>query len=187
MGTTTIIKRQGAAFLLLFGLTLLGSTGCSGGDGKDSDVPKLDYPGTEQGAKDLLKEFVKPGADHAKLSKALQPATADYGSVYDADFAKKLEAAYEPAWKSGDLVVKPKDGQTEVLVWGASAEDLKAGKGNAAQFPGGYRQVAPMLKDGVTLYFFKFVEPGKNLGMAYDGLVHVNGKWRIMPKPFRIK
>jgi len=45
--------------------------------------------------------------------------------------------------------------------------------------------VAAHLKPGLRIYAFKFVEPGQSLGMAYDGLVRVNGQWRIMPKPWR--
>jgi hypothetical protein len=37
----------------------------------------------------------------------------------------------------------------------------------------------------LKIYRFKFVEPGKDLGMAFDGLIYVNGHWRIFPKPWR--
>ena len=33
---------------------------------------------------------------------------------------------------------------------------------------------------------FKFVKPGQTFGMAFDGLVYINGKWCIFPKPYRI-
>lgn len=29
------------------------------------------------------------------------------------------------------------------------------------------------------------LEPGQTLGMAFDGLVHVNGHWRLFPKPWK--
>ena len=45
--------------------------------------------------------------------------------------------------------------------------------------------MAGQLQSGVTLYRFKFVKPGEGLGMAFDGLVHVNGHWVIIPKPWR--
>ena len=41
------------------------------------------------------------------------------------------------------------------------------------------------MKSGLTVYAFKFVKPGETLGMAFDGLVWVNGHFAIFPKPWR--
>lgn len=132
-----------------------------------------------------LKEFLKPGADHAALSKQLRPTTADYAEVFDPDLSTKLEALYGPAWDAGQLVVAPKPGQSELKLFSATSDEMKSWTGTAAGFPGGWKQVAPKLKSGFTIYRFKFVEPGKDLGMAFDGLIFVNGNWRIFPKPWR--
>jgi hypothetical protein len=145
------------------------------------------YLGTEDGAKALLAEFVKPGADHATLSKTLRPTKADYDAVFTSDLAAKADAAYGPAWDGGMLVVAPKEGQTQVLIFSATSDELTSGTGGAAKFPGGWKEVGAQLKPGVKFYAFKFVEPGKDLGMAYDGLAYVNGNWRIFPKPWRVK
>jgi hypothetical protein len=153
---------------------------CTGGASSESSK----YPGTEEGAKQLLGEFLKPGADHATLSKQLRPTKDDYKAVYG-DAADKLAATYDPAWDKGELVLKPNEGQTELKLWSASSDDLKNGTGNANEFPGGYKKVADKLQAGITLYRFKFVKPGEDLGMAFDGLVHVNGHWVIIPKPWR--
>ena len=144
------------------------------------------HPATEEGAKALLAEFLKPGADHAALSKNLRPTQADYAAVFEPDLAAKAEAVYGPAWDGGQLVIAPKAGQTEVKVFSATSEELKSWSGAAADFPGGYKDVAAQIKPGVKVYRFKFVEPGQDLGMAYDGLVNVNGNWRIFPKPWRV-
>jgi hypothetical protein len=53
------------------------------------------------------------------------------------------------------------------------------------EFPGGYKDVLAHMKPGIPIVRFKFVEPGKRLGMAFDGLVHVNGRWVLMPRPWR--
>ena len=143
------------------------------------------FPGTEAGATSLLKEFVKPGADHAALSKQLRPTAADYAAVFDADSSAKVAAVYDPAWEGGQMIVAPKAGQTEVKVFSATSDEMKSWTGNAAEFAGGWKEVAPKLKPGLKIYRFKFVEPGKDLGMAFDGLIYVNGNWRIFPKPWR--
>lgn len=143
------------------------------------------FPGTEAGATSLLKEFLKPGADHAALSKQLRPTSADYAAVFDADSSAKVAAVYDPAWEGGQMVVAPKAGQTEVKVFSATSDEMKSWSGNAAEFAGGWKDVAPKLNTGLKIYRFKFVEPGKDLGMAFDGLIYVNGNWRIFPKPWR--
>jgi hypothetical protein len=166
------IVRRGTVTGVLAGVLLAGS---AAGDS-----------GTLAEAQARLKEFVQPGADYAALSAKLRPTRQDYEAVFKPEMAAKLMAAHDPGWEQNLVVVKPKAGQTAVLAWGATSEEIQGWQGNARDhFPGGYQQVAPHLKPGVTLYAFKFVEPGKTLGMAYDGLAFVNGQWRLFPKPFR--
>src|SRR5262249_26735955 len=142
-------------------------------------------PGTEAGARALLQEFLKPGADTAALSKQLRPTHADYAAVFLGDDADKAEKAYATPWDSGQMVIAAKTGQTELKVFAASSEELKAGTGNAREFPGGWAKVGVSLKPGLTFYRWKFVRPGEDLGMAFDGLVNVNGHWALFPKPWR--
>ncbi len=161
------------------------STPSENNDAPESPPQKVDT--SEAGAKALISEFLVPGADHAKLSAALAPTPGDYGAAFVGDAAAKAEAGYTQAWQNGQMVLKPKAGQTELLLWKATTEELNAWTGDAKDyFPGGYREIATHLKPGVTWYRFKFVEPGETLGMAYDGLVCVNGRWTIFPKPWRV-
>lgn len=141
--------------------------------------------GTDAGAEAMLGDFVKPGADHAALSKNLRPTKADLEAIFTPDLAAKADAVYGPAWDSGKLVVAPKEGQTAVKVFSATSDEIKSGAPAASEFPGGWKQVADKIKPGIRIYRFKFVEPGKDQGMAFDGLVYVNGNWRIIPKPWR--
>lgn len=143
------------------------------------------FPGTEAGLTSLLKEFVKPGADHAALSKQLRPTAADYAAVFDADSGAKMATVYDPAWEAGKLTIAPQAGQTDVKVFSATSDEMKSWTGAAADFAGGWKDVAPKLKPGLKIYRFKFVEAGKDLGMAFDGLIYVNGNWRIFPKPWK--
>ena len=170
--------------------------GCGGGDNATGGAgtnagggtgTSAKYPGTEDGAKALLAEFVKPGADHATLSKALRPTKADYDAVFMPELAAKADAVYGPAWDGGQLVVAPKQGQTEVRVASATSDELKSWTGAAAtDFAGGWKDVGEQLKPGVRFYTFEFLEPGKDAGMSFDGLAYVNGNWRIFPKPWRV-
>ena len=175
--------------VLLLSLVACGDDPIEGppGGGTDGAPPSSMHPGTEAGAKALLSEFLAPGANHAKLSAVLAPATGDYAAAFVGDAAVQAEAGYKGAWESGRIVLKPNAGQTELLLWKATAEELQTWTGDAKdRFPGGYREAAKHLKPGVTWYRFKFVKPGSTLGMAYDGLVHVNGRWPIFPTPWRV-
>lgn len=148
--------------------------------------PEKEVDASEAGAKALLSAFLAPAADHAKLSAALAPTSGDYTAAFVGDAAAKAEAGYKQAWADGRMVLKPNAGQTELLLWKATSEELNAGTGDAKQFPGGYQEIAKHLKPGVTWYRFKFVEPGETLGMAFDGLACINGRWTIFPKPWRV-
>ena len=143
------------------------------------------FPGTDDGANRLAKEFLKPGADCAALSKQLRPTTADYAAVFDGDFGTKVAAVWNPAWEAGQMVMAPKSGQTEVKVSSATTEELKAGTGNASELAGGWKEAAAKMKPGLKVYRFHFLEPGKTAGMSFDGLIYVNGNWRVFPKPWR--
>lgn len=141
--------------------------------------------GNEDGARALLAQFIVPNADHLALTRSLRPTARDYSTLFDAKAAAKIEAAQANDWDSNKAVIQPKSGQTEIKVWGATGSDLAKGTGNSKEFPGGYKKVARHLAPGVLFFRFKFVEPGKDVGTAYDGLAFVNGHWVIAPKPWR--
>jgi len=152
-----------------------------GGDNKAG----TDYPGTSEGAKQLVEAFLKKGADAKALTQALKPATDDYAAAFEGDMAGKAQKAYEAMF--GGFTVSHKPAQTEAKLWKATTAQLQAPMmaSDAKYFPGGYKQAAKHFKKGLTWYRFKFTEPGKDLGMGWDGLVHVNGRWVMFPKPWR--
>jgi hypothetical protein len=49
---------------------------------------------------------------------------------------------------------------------------------------GGYQQVLPYFNEGFPVGRFKFVKKGETLGLKFDGLTKVNGRWVLMPKPW---
>ncbi len=158
-------------------LALVVAAGCSKAAGGPPEL--LD----EAGARAVVEKLLQPNVDLMALSKELRPTSEEYAAVYEPAFAAELDKMYAPAWDAGQIVITHNPGQSKVLLHAATAQQLQAGQGEG--FPGGYRKVADKLRPGVVLYAFKFVEPGKTLGMAYDGLVKVNGHFRIIPKPWR--
>ncbi|MBI3074109.1 MAG: hypothetical protein HYY84_18525 [Deltaproteobacteria bacterium] len=145
----------------------------------------INFPGTADGAKALLGEFLKPNSDRPGLTRALKPTAADYSAVFEGDAATKAATAYEKLWNDPRAVIGADPANTELLMWAAKTDELKSWTGEANNFPGGYKNVAQHFKAGLTVYRWKYVKPGEKLGMAYDGLVHVNGRWAWFPKPWR--
>ena len=166
-----------------------------GGAGAKPGAAKVDrpsYPGTLEGAKKLCEEFLAPGADMAALTKRLRPDPADYAAFFAGPLAETAKKAYEAAWDAGQITVSRKPKQTQVVIWEAKTEQLSnEPKGNmmksdARNFPGGYAKAAKHMQPGLTVYRWKFVEAGKELGTGWDGLTHVNGHWAFFPKPWRV-
>ncbi|HVH42934.1 MAG TPA: hypothetical protein VM925_11345 [Labilithrix sp.] len=152
----------------------------------DGLPPSLALPSSsEDGARKMLKQFVEPNADLATLTSALRPTTADYEAMFDPQLAAKIEKAQAKGWSSGKAVIQPKPGQTEIKLWSATGTELAGGSGSAKEFPPEYQKLGVHLGPSVLFYRFKFVEPGKEIGTAYDGLAFVNGHWVIVPKPWR--
>jgi hypothetical protein len=143
------------------------------------------FPSTPAGAQALVSELAKPSADPVSLTKQLRPTSADYKAIFDAPTAAKIDAVYSREWDKGSFVVSARPGQTEVKIVSATVADLKAKDDKAKDFPPAYANVAPHLVGAATLYRFEFVEPGKPSGSSYDGLVHVNGHWVLIPQPWR--
>jgi hypothetical protein len=166
----------------VFAISLLALGLASAGCKKGVTVTHPNFPGTADGAKALLSEFVKPGADTVALTKGLRSDPGDYAAVFNEGAAAKVQKVMDAAWNSGGIVMKTAHPtQTEVIVFSATTDELKAGSPNC---PGGYKDVAGEMKPGLTVYCFKFVEPGSKTGSAYDGLMFVNGHWTVMPKPW---
>lgn len=157
--------------------------------GEESAINLSKFPAGEEGAKQLLSEFLKADTDKLALTAALKPKPEDYMAVFATEeMGKKAQAYYEELWQMlGKSPIMPKPNQTELLLHAATTDELKAGTGNASEFPGGYKDVAAQFKPGLTLYRWKFVEPGQTLGMAFDGLCNIDGRWILIPKPWRIQ
>jgi hypothetical protein len=143
------------------------------------------YPGTEDGAKQLLTDL-RTSNDARGMTLALKPSSDDYRAVFVDDAAAKAESAYDKLWSDPKTVIAASPANTELKLYKATTDDLQKWTAAAeADFPGGYKRVAARYKPGLTLYRWKYVKPGEQLGMAFDGLVHVNGHWAWFPKPWR--
>jgi len=141
-------------------------------------------PGSEAEARLLLEQFLDPATDRYALTRALLPQPQEIREVYDEPLASLMLQTYEEALKPG-VAIEPNPGQSELLVVYTTTGALRQGDPVLGEFPGGYGKVVGFMKGNHPIVRFKFVKPGETLGMAYDGLVHVGGRWVWMPKPWR--
>jgi hypothetical protein len=109
-----------------------------------------------------------------------RPKPEDYPRVFTDDVALGLKLVYDEMWEDPpDLFARP--GQSVVRIQAAWSQAVA----DSADFPGGYSQVVQHLRPDVPWVCFTFTEPGEVIGMAYDGLVYLDGRWVWFPKPWR--
>ncbi|HSN27691.1 MAG TPA: hypothetical protein VLT45_15470 [Kofleriaceae bacterium] len=170
--------------LFLVSVFVLAVAACGKKGGGSAALSK--YPGTEDGAKQMLTDL-RTSSDAAGMTKALEPTSADYKAVFTDDFAAKAEKGYKELWNDPKSVIGADPANTELKLFKATTDDIKAWTHDVEMdFPGGYQKVKEDFKPGLTVYRWKYTKPGETLGMAYDGLIYVNGHWAWFPKPWRI-
>ncbi|MET7402756.1 hypothetical protein ABZS66_55675 [Dactylosporangium sp. NPDC005572] len=157
------------------------SSGSSSAASKRAAFPKGDA-----GAKSLMEAL--RAADGPETVKTLQPTAADYAAVFTDDLAGKAESFYKTKlWNGQKVDMGVSAAQTDLKVFQATSEDIrKWTKAVERDFPGGYKQLGPHLKPGLTVYRWKYTEPGEDSGRAYEGLVYVNDHWIWVPKAWEI-
>lgn len=140
--------------------------------------------GSQADAERLLQRFLDPAADRVALTAQLKPSPQDIADVYAEPLASKLVASYAQTFTPG-IRIGPKPDQDALLVYYATTGQLKSGDPVLSKFPGGYGDVLQYFRGDHPIVRFKFVAAGEELGLAFDGLIFVNGRWVLMPKPWR--
>ena len=149
-----------------------------------SKKPGAETPGSEAQARALLTQFLQPNADRAALTALLKPNEADIRTVYAEPLADRLVQMYEQMYQPG-VAIGPKPGQNAIITTRGLTAQLVRGDAVLRDFPGGYKHVLKYFTSDVPIVRFKFVKQGESTGMAFDGLIFVNGRWVLMPKPWR--
>lgn len=141
-------------------------------------------PGSYEDARALLQRFYAPGADHRALTQALLPTEAEVKAVYAEPLGSALWADYA-AQMTPDVAFAPKADHNDLLIVHTTTRALFDQQPVLQEFPGGYKEVLQYLKVDVPIVRFKFITSGETLGLAFDGLIYLNNRWVIMPKPWR--
>ena len=140
--------------------------------------------GSEAEARAMLMKFYEPGADFVALTAALLPSESDVHAVYHDPLASKMAVTYAAAFKPG-ISFKPKPEHSDIYMFYSNTSNLRGGTQDLNEFPGGYKKVIQYMKPGIPIVRFKFVKKGETSGLAFDGLVYVDGRWTLLPKPWR--
>lgn len=143
-----------------------------------------DTAGTKAHAEAFLAQFLQPNADRVGLTASLRPTEAEIRAVYAPPLADALVGMYNEMFQPG-VQIGPNEGQTQVLVWLGTTGSMRDGAPVLEDFPGGYGDVRAYMQGNYPIVRFKFVKPGESLGMAFDGLIWINDRYVLMPKPWR--
>ncbi|MEO0471352.1 MAG: hypothetical protein AAF206_17110 [Bacteroidota bacterium] len=146
------------------------------------------FPPGEDGLREMLMYVLEADEEERReLTEALVPDLSDCEAVFDGKYGKKIFKYQTRLSKIADIVLQPLlEEQTQILIWGSNTEELLAYQGEARDFQGGYRELAPYIKAEQTFFRAKFVEPGHKLGSSYDLFVHVNGHWTLIHRPWAV-
>lgn len=147
-----------------------------------------DFPGTRDGARDLI-EYILEADDEEReqITIELKPTLQDCEAIFDPKLAKKVYRYQRKLDRQARIIIKPLlKNQTDLLMWSATTAELQEYQGDAQYFPGGYKELATFMHPGFTVYRFKFIQPGRYLGSAYDILIFVNDHWRIIHRPWTV-
>ncbi len=135
-------------------------------------------------ARIVLRKFFEPNADYVALTAKLRPTDNDIRSVYAEPLASALIKRNNQLFKPG-ISIKPKPDQDTFLILLSTTRKLKQGHADLDKFPGGYKSVRKYFINDVPIARFKFIKRGEKLGLAFDGLILVNRRWVLIPKPWR--
>ncbi len=164
-GRWTVVGAEGAG---TENLTILEVDGQKVG----SDAPAEAAAGDEEAEVKAIAKAVRGNKEELLKLKPTRAQLADI--AVSADATKKLETYVKGLF--ADLPeegLEADDDETKIVVF--SGDDL----------PGGYQEHAENLNKEVKVYGFKYLNPGKDAGTSFDGLIKVRGKWIMVPKLWR--
>ena len=145
---------------------------------------------TALAAIEVLKQELTPliqalaSVQGQELTTALRPQPGDYARAFEPEIVEQARTIYETLWAHPPRVERsPAGSQLKLAI--APAGMLLEKNELSREFPGGYRAIAPLLNPHRVWVAWKLIPPGKDAGMAYDGLVWLDDHWAWFPKPYR--
>jgi hypothetical protein len=142
------------------------------------------------GAVEVIRAQLEPllhalGQDRdGTLHAALKPRAGDAAKAFLPPHDDRARVAYDALWAAPPPPTPAAPGSRLVLHL-APAGMLHGDNELSRPFPSGYRRIAGMLNPHRVWACWKLIPPGRDAGMAYDGLVWLDDHWAWYPKPYR--
>lgn len=160
---------------------------CESPKAQENDI-KNAHPVNNESAYAFLETFLSSNASiQQQLSKALQPTKQDIADIFvDTAIQNRAWNYTEYLFNKKKFSIRLRSEHKDLDVWSASVKDFKKGTGDSIEFPSKFIAIIPYLNDNLTFHRFKFKVKGYPSGASYEGLTHVNGRWIIIPKAWKI-
>ena len=114
----------------------------------------------------------------------LRPRDSDYEQIFSAEAIAPARHYYQSLWQQGFRLQYPSKAHridTYICPAGFFAQDTSLSRG----FPTGYHAIAKWLIPERVWVAWRYLKPGTEAGINYDGLVFVDDHWVWLPKPYR--
>jgi hypothetical protein len=105
--------------------------------------------------------------------------------VFVGEAIEQARAAYQQFWSTGLQFSRPRSTQTEIHCEVAPAGMLRWPNELSRRFPAGYQGIALSLNPHRVWLAWKYLEPGRQSGLSFDGFVWLDDRWVWFPKPYR--
>jgi hypothetical protein len=126
------------------------------------------------------------GPDGPRQLESMRPRAEDFARVFRAGIADAARAAFQELWRDPPRMERLESGELTLRVDAAPAGMLSEDNELSTHFPGGYRALAPYLIPDRIWFVWRYLSPGEEAGMRYDGVVLLDNRWVWFPKPYRV-
>lgn len=123
-----------------------------------------------------------------ELVAQLIPREDDYEKVFVGEAVELARLTYQQLWKENNGKIDmefPSGLQSDIHCYPAPAGMLGEENELSYYFPQGYSAIASWLNPHRVWLCWKYVEPGEQSGLSFNGLVWIDDHWAWFPKPFK--
>ena len=139
-------------------------------------------------AKAEMSKLLKLPSENAarEKSKAYIPTLQECAQVFEAEIAESVFNYIQQSAEAGEFVIGAPPNYSKLKLTAVTTDEIRTWSGAAAQeMAGGWKRIRESVLPGHTMYIVRFVEPGKDSGIRYDGLIRLKDKWVFFPKAWR--
>jgi hypothetical protein len=132
----------------------------------------------------ILATFIgAPNPD--ELSAALRPTHADYDAVFAPEMVEEARKRYAEVWSRNPKISVPRESEN-VLIVACTAGGLRFPNAHSRHFHPKMAALSKSLDPRRTWLTFKYLKPGEEGGLLFDGLVWIDDHWSWFPSPWSV-